>query len=314
MDKYFLKLSMVISAIALLSTTITTVYGQQSSVQIMILGIAQDAGYPQANCNRSCCKLFWEGKHEKRHVSSIGIIDSENNEIYIIDATPDFTAQWQRISTELQTPPTKPSGIFLTHAHIGHYTGLMYLGREAIGAKEAPVYAMPKMQEFLQTNGPWSQLVALKNIKLKSLTHNESVHFDNFKITPFLVPHRDEFSETVGYTIEGSKKKVVFIPDINKWSEWDRDLKAVIADCDLALIDGSFYKNGELPGRDMSEIPHPFVEETVALLANLSPEHKAKVFFTHFNHTNPLLTSQDARWELLQKGFNVALEGMKIDL
>ena len=215
-------------------------------------------------------------------MSSIGIIDRENNEIYIIDATPDFTAQWQRIRTQLQTPPTKPSGIFLTHAHIGHYTGLMYLGREAIGAKESPVYAMPKMQEFLRTNGPWSQLVDLKNITLKSLTHNESVDFDNFKITPFLVPHRDEFSETVGYNIEGSNKKVVFIPDINKWSEWERDLKTVIADCDLALIDGSFYKNGELPGRNMSEIPHPFVEETVALLANLSPEHKAKVFFTHF--------------------------------
>ena len=314
MDKYFSKLSMVISAFALLSMQTTAIKGQQSDVQIMILGIAQDAGYPQANCNRSCCRLFWNGEHEKRHVSSIGIIDRTQNEIYIIDATPDFTSQWQNIRSELSSPPSKPTGIFLTHAHIGHYTGLMFLGREAMGAKEVPVYAMPKMSEFLKTNGPWSQLVDLENITLTALNHNVTQQFTNFKITPFLVPHRDEFSETVGYTIEGNKKKVVFIPDINKWSEWDMDLKAVIEDCDLALIDGSFYKNGELPGRDMKLIPHPFVEETVALLSDLAPAHKTKVFFTHFNHTNPLLTSEKARWELLQKGFNVALEGMKIDL
>eukprot|EP00957_Ditylum_brightwellii_P156501 11911053-Ditylum_brightwellii.AAC.1 len=67
--------------------------------------------------------------------------------------------------------PTKktPDGIFLTHAHIGHYTGLMYLGREALGAVDVPVYAMPRMRSFLKNNGPWSQLVSLGNINIQNL-------------------------------------------------------------------------------------------------------------------------------------------------
>ncbi len=290
------------------------VFAQKSEIQLMILGIAQDAGYPQVGCDRSCCRVYREGLQEKRLVSSLGILDHQQGKAYLIDATPDFTEQWDNLRNALLQQPIFPDGIFLTHAHIGHYTGLMYLGREAMGAWKVPVYAMPKMRTFLETNGPWSQLVALKNIEIRDLEDGRKVELPKLTIRPFIVPHRDEFSETVGFEIEGPQKRVVFIPDINKWQEWEEDLVAVIQGCDIALVDGTFNQNGELPGRDMSKIPLPFVVETVEHLRELKPKDKAKVFFTHFNHTNPLLTSEKARWELLQQGFNVAVEGMIIDL
>ncbi len=175
---------------------------------------------------------------------------------------------------------------------------------------------MPRMETFLTGNAPWSQLVGLKNIELRKLKMDEAVALnENLKVTPFLVPHRDEFSETVGFEIAGTNKIAVFIPDIDKWSKWNQDLKELIKRVDYALLDATFYKNGEIPTRDISEIPHPFVEETIVLLKDLPAKEKAKVFFIHFNHTNPLIkkNSQERR-EVLRKGFRFADEGIILDL
>jgi pyrroloquinoline quinone biosynthesis protein B len=192
----------------------------------------------------------------------------------------------------------------------------MYFGREAVGASSVPVYAMPRMENFLTDNAPWNQLVGLKNIEIKRMKDGEIIRLnENLKVTPFLVPHRDEFSETVGFEITGENKSAVFIPDIDKWSKWKQDLKELVKRVDYALLDATFYKNGEIPSRDMSEIPHPFVEETMKLLEDLPAREKKKVIFIHFNHTNPLIKKDSKeRREVLQKGFRVGDEGMIFDL
>ena len=77
-------------------------------------------------------------------------------------------------------------------------------------------------------------------------------------------------------------------------------------------MDATFYKNGELK-RDMSEISHPFVKESMELFSNLSENDKQKVHFIHFNHTNPLLQKGSAaKKEVFKKGFNLAKEGQII--
>jgi pyrroloquinoline quinone biosynthesis protein B len=200
----------------------------------------------------------------------------------------------------------KLKGVFLTHAHIGHYTGLVHLGREVMGAQSVPIYAMPKMAKFLKSNGPWSQLVDLENIKIKKLKNGKSIELNKrISITPFLVPHRDEFSETVGYRIEGLNKSLIFIPDIDKWEKWSENIETVVNKYDYALLDGSFYTNEELPGRDMSEIPHPFIVESMEKL-KMVPE-KSGIHFIHLNHTNPALDSDsDAQKQIKVAGFNIA--------
>ena len=132
---------------------------------------------------------------------------------------------------------------------------------------------------------------------------------------PFQVPHRDEFSETVGYRIEGPNRSAVFIPDIDKWSDWRTDLPELIKTVDYALIDATFYADGELPGRDMSKVRHPFVVESMALLGNLDIAERQKVWFIHMNHTNPLLDagSEESR-EVKARGFNIAIEGLRLPL
>ena len=280
----------------------------QDDVFVVVLGIAQDAGYPQINCQRSCCEQVLKQGNSKIRVSSLGIVDLNQKAHWIIDATPDIKEQWysleHRWNTQLQ-------GIFITHAHIGHYTGLMQLGREALGSNQVPVYVMPRMRNFLENNGPWDQLVSLGNIQLKELQADSSVQLTpQLAITPFLVPHRDEYSETVGYEFQGNQQKILFIPDIDKWQLWTRDIREEINRVDVAFLDGSFFQDGELPGRDMSEIPHPFVVETMALMKDLDSRDKSKVHFIHLNHTNPLLQEQgNAREILNREGFRLAEQG-----
>lgn len=280
---------------------------------ITILGIAQDAGFPQAGCENENCQLFWKGKIEARYATSLGLVDNEAQKNWLFEATPDFKFQYQNVK-ELTGQPNI-SGIFLTHAHIGHYTGLMHLGHEVMGAKNIPVYAMPRMKSYLESNGPWSQLVNYENIKLVQQSADSTIQISsNLSVTPFLVPHRDEYSETVGYRIESTSKSVLFIPDINKWEIWDRSIIEEIATVDVALLDGTFFDSDELPGRNMADIPHPFIEESLSLFKDLPESEKAKITFIHFNHTNPLIYDSDERTYVESLGFNVAFEGMRIDL
>ena len=278
---------------------------------VVILGVAQDGGAPHAACEKSCCIHKWNDPTLHNKVSSIGIVDPISNEVWMIDATPDFAEQLHLL-TNNNSRDLK--GIFLTHAHIGHYTGLMHLGREVMGAKNTKVSVMPKMENFLRNNGPWSQLVKLENVSLTSLRDNKSVQLNSrLTITPFKVPHRDEFSETVGYRIDGPSKSLVFIPDIDKWSKWQKDIIEVVENSDYSLLDGTFYDINELPGRDMSQIPHPFIIETMILFKN--SDKKNSIYFIHLNHTNPALDKNSKEYNnILDNGFNVTIRGNNLNL
>lgn len=286
-----------------------------SSVQIIILGTVQDGGSPHIGCKKECCSELFKQPDPARRVVSLGILDHRNKKQYLFEATPDIPQQL-KILSQYNSGNEMPDGIFLTHAHIGHYTGLMYLGKEAVNTQKVPVFTMPKMKQFLEKNGPWSQLVNRENIELRDLKSDSSVQISNqLVITPFLVPHRDEFSETVGYLIKGPLKTAAFIPDIDKWSKWEKSIVTLIQEVDYAFIDATFYSGAEINNRDISEIPHPFVLESIELFKDLSPAERAKVVFIHFNHTNPLLdsTSHEFR-EVAQKGFQIAQLGDVFDL
>jgi pyrroloquinoline quinone biosynthesis protein B len=307
-----IKLLMII-AIAVSASHIVTAAG--ANPYLYILGVAQDAGYPQTGCYETHCMPGWKNPGLRRGAVSLALVDPSAGKKYMFDATPDFPSQLYDLETEAPSDRFDFAGIFLTHAHIGHYTGLMFLGHEAMGASKVPVYAMPRMLNFLRTNGPWSQLVNFENIILSPLENRKPQLLNSIKVTPFLVPHRDEYSETVGYRIEGPNRSAIFIPDINKWSEWTVNLPELIESVDYALIDAAFYADGELPGRDMSKIPHPFVVETMAALESLSSEERDKVWFIHLNHTNPLLNADSDESELVEsKGFNIAVEGIRLML
>ena len=234
---------------------------QKNLTSLIILGIAQDGGSPQIGCDKSCCKTLWENNLFES-VTSIGLIDNLENRFFLIDASPDIAKQYNMLKS--LTSNGSLGGIALTHAHIGHYSGLFFLGKESLDAKNINVYSMPKMKFFLENNRPWSQLIHEKNIVLNKLKNDSIQTLGKYiSIKPILVPHRDEFSETVGYLIKGEFKSALFLPDIDKWEKWDKKIEDFIKNVDYAFIDGTFYNDKEIPHRNMNEIPHPFVVETL---------------------------------------------------
>ena len=305
----------IISVIGCTTNDVAINKTNQAKQYITILGTAQDGGFPHIGCQKQCCNDFYKGILPKQQVVSLGLVDKESQQKFLFEATPDISTQLADLEKNHLKTNTIIDGVFMTHAHMGHYAGLLYFGKEALGKKDIPVYAMPKMKEFLSNNGPWSQLVTTQNIVFLDLQKDSIVPLSNaLKVTPFLVPHRDEFSETVGYKIEGNTNSALFIPDINKWSLWEKNIVEEVKKVDYAFIDATFFKEGEI-NRPMSEVPHPFIEETVALFENESLATKNKVIFIHFNHTNPALQSNSKeRNELELLGFRFATEGQRFKL
>jgi pyrroloquinoline quinone biosynthesis protein B len=277
----------VVRAWAVLAASVALAVHQPAPAanwEIVVLGIAQDAGIPQLNCQQPLCVSIRAGKRRAERVSSLGLIDRRSGRAFLFDATPDFPAQ-----VDALTGGRPPDGIFLTHAHIGHYTGLMYLGRESINARAVPVSGTDKMLGFLAANGPWSQLVTLGNIERRPVALDRAVTIaDGVRVTAFRVPHRDEFSDTVGYRIEGPRKSAIFIPDIDRWEKWERSIREVANTVDLAFLDGTFASPSEV-NRNIEEIPHPMMSRTRELLKGT----RAKLWFIHINHTNAELEAED---------------------
>lgn len=282
---------------------------------VIVLGVGQDAGVPQMGCESPFCRRAWADPKLRQWVSSIALVDPDTRSRWIFDTTPDLPEQFEFLKAATGDRSNTLTGIFLTHAHIGHYTGLMYLGRESMGSRDIRVYAMPRMKKMLEENAPWSQLVDLENILLMPLTAHEPVTLvAGLKVEPLLVPHRDELSETVGFRISSAGRSLVFIPDIDKWEKWDVDLAGLVRANDLLLLDGTFFADGEI-NRPMSEVPHPFVSETMKLLAPLPLKERNKVHFIHFNHSNPLVQKVATKIaEVRRRGFRIATRGLKLYL
>jgi pyrroloquinoline quinone biosynthesis protein B len=254
--------------------------GDESSAwELVVLGIAQDGGMPHPGCTKPPCADVRAGRRRAEKVSCVGLVNRETGAAYMIDATPDFPAQLHAL-----TGGRPPDGILLTHAHIGHYTGLMYLGKEAMAARAVPVYGTGRMIGFLRDNAPWSALVADGRVEPRELTPDRAVELPGgLRVTPMLVPHRDEFSDTIGFLIEGPRSRVLFIPDIDKWERWNRSLRELAGQVDVLLLDGTFSSLDELPGRSIEEVRHPLMSETRQLVTGTN----ATLWFIHLNHSNP---------------------------
>jgi len=302
------------------SSNASSALSKSSEPFVAVLGIAQDAGYPQAGCALDCCREVWKNPSLRQHATCLAIVDPISHERWLLECTPDFKDQLKLLN-QLDSNNSKKginglSGIFLTHAHIGHYTGLIHLGHEVMGAKETPVHVMPRMAEFLRTSGPWSQLVDYKNIELRILENRKPVKLnERITVTPIQVPHRDEFSETVAFRVDGPNRSILFLPDIDKWNRWNENVETIVKSVDRAYVDGTFFGDGELPNRPMDQIPHPYIVETMDRFESAPQSERAKIHFIHFNHTNPVHNpNSDATKQTTEAGFNIARQNDQFKL
>lgn len=274
-----------------------------SGFRVICLGAAQDAGLPHLGCEDERCQSARAAGH-REPVAALAVQAAGG--WWLVDATPDLPEQIHRMGT-------MPQGILLTHAHVGHYTGLMYLGREGIAERRMPVYCSEKMADFLTHNAPWSQLVALENIVLLPFRAGDEIRLNpDLLVIPVEIPHRNEFADTHGFRFRSSSDSadgLLYAPDMDH-ARWM--LTPGIHD-PVAVIDGSFYSGDELPGRDLSEIPHPpvtvLMRDFLPLAGNQLFVH-TQFWFTHLNHSNPMWDPESAASrDVMRHGHRIARVG-----
>ncbi len=289
---------------------------------VLTLGSAQDGGAPQIGCARECCAAARANPERRRLVASLLIVDPRSGKRWLVDATPDLPDQVElfrghpRSRKEAGARPPLVDGVFLTHAHMGHYAGLVHLGREAYNHPRVPVFCSARMKRFLEGNGPWDLLIRNGNLEPRVLAPDAPFQLaPDLSVTPFLVPHRDEYTDTFGFLIQGPNRALLYIPDIDKWARWDRRVETWLARSDRALLDGTFFADGEVPGRAMAEIPHPFILESLARFQDLPEAERRKIVFTHLNHSNPAADpASRATARIREAGMAVAARGDRFGL
>ncbi len=295
-----------------------------SGAEAVVLGTAQDAGVPQINCFSVNCTEVRSGRRPAPRVASVGLIDHAAQRRFLFDATPDIVAQVGALLTPSGEAPaalaggTVPlheilHGIFLTHAHMGHYTGLVHLGKEGAAPRALPVFASQRMCEFLSTNAPWDALVNGSFIELRPLTPGTRVQISPaLAVTPFEVLHRAEYTDTFGYRIHGPQSTLMYVPDADVWDGWDTPFVDLLRASDIALIDGSFWSRDELGHRAQANVPHPPVSQTLERLRGV--QDLPEIRFIHLNHTNPLWDERSALRRELPEGFGIAETGQRLPL
>jgi pyrroloquinoline quinone biosynthesis protein B len=286
--------------------------------RLRVLGTAQDGGLPHVACRCARCEAARVDPTRARRIASLGLVGDDG--VYLVDATPDIRDQLAALS-DVRSPPagrvdrTPVDGVLLTHAHLGHYTGLAFLGFEAGNAEHTQVWATPRMGDYLRDNGPWQQLVQLGNVQLQPTPPEETFTLGTIAVTPIAVPHRDEYSDTVAFRFTGARATVLYMPDTEPYDRWSRPLEAMLEGVDVALLDGTFYSPDELPGRPVETIGHPLITDTMDRLQSRIDAGELRVLFTHLNHSNPASTpGSPARAEIERRGFRIAEDGMELPL
>jgi len=280
-------------------------------VEVTVLGIAQDGGHPQPGCLRPCCANLTE----QHYPVSLGIRSDEGTNI-LIEATRHLGDQFTLWGQ------TNVDHLLLTHANFGHVDGLGLFGRETLSAQGINLHVSEEMYHLVDQTPQWNLMVQQGVFEIQTFAVGTSLYNkDEVIIEPVRIPHRDELSDMHAFIIRGPNKSLLFLPDHDSWDE-----TLAVHNCstlrqwlsamriDVALIDGTFWSEDELGGRDQSKVPHPPVVQTLKMLGE-KQQGDPEIFFTHLNHTNPLYDQESEQMkQVTQLGWGVVHQGQHFTL
>lgn len=264
-------------------------------VRVIVLGSGQDAGVPQ---------LGAPDRRPYRTAASLGVVTDAG--MLLLDASPDIRLQHRALVDRLGEVPI--TAVALTHAHMGHYVGLVHFGKEAAATRNVPLYLTAAMVRFLAGNEPWATLLR-GHLLPRIVTPGERAGvLPGVTLVAIPVPHRGELSDTVAYVVEVDGTRILYLPDLDAWEAWP-EADRVLADVDVALVDGTFHDGDELTDRRQGAVPHPPMTDTAERFSSLA----GRIVFTHLNWTNPAADPTSPQASSLQTaGFAVAEDGMEV--
>jgi pyrroloquinoline quinone biosynthesis protein B len=285
--------------------------------EIVILGSAQDGGVPHAGCLCPTCRAARSDHRRRRLPAALGI--RSGDDWTLMDATSAFEEQlhalWSRRPSSASHADERyrpPDTLLLTHAHTGHYTGLWQLDRSVLAGREVRVLAPPLTTRLLQGQEPWLAMSAEGFIRVEAFDWDGEIElFGAVRVVPVEVPHRAEWeTDTAAFVIRGPSGSALYLPDIDAWDDWPRDVTEVVANVDIAILDGTFWA-----GPTSARVPHPPIVETIERLGPIAKSGTTRIVFTHLNHSNPALVeaSEEAQ-QVASQRFEIAHEGMSFEI
>jgi len=289
--------------------------GEAAGFDAWVLGRAQDGGVPHLGCERACCaQARRAGLRE--YPCSLGICDRRTGKLLLIEATPAVEPQIALLHTlsEQHGRGRRPvDALLITHAHIGHYAGLMEFGEEVAATEHLPLFVTPKMASFLREHAPWSQTIEYGQVSVNEVTPGETCEpLEGLCVEFVPVPHRDELSDTMAFKVRGPAATLLWAPDVDRWDKHPGLMDRLLEGVDVALVDGTFLDEQELQGRDPARVPHPLMQDTMHDFADAA--RPGAIRFIHMNHTNAALRDASVIADIEARGFAVATQGMHAEL
>lgn len=303
-------------------------------MHLRVLGSAAGGGFPQWNCNCPNCDGFRRGtlKAQARTQSSIAV--SANAEDWLlVNASPDVLSQI-RAHPELQPArAVRDSGIacvLLMDAQIDHVTGLLMLRERA---SPLPLLATPEVLSDIGEGFPITRILShycgIQALPLKLDADLQAVPgLPGVELRPVVLsskpPPYSPFrncprpGDNIGLVIENPENgaRVFYAPGLG---EVTPDLLALMAQCQIVLVDGTFWTEDEMQrlglskktAADMGHLPQSGPQGMIAQLDQLPPG--VRKILIHINNTNPILQEDSAERALLDAhGIEVAWDGMDL--
>ncbi|MDQ3058043.1 MAG: pyrroloquinoline quinone biosynthesis protein PqqB [Pseudomonadota bacterium] len=303
-------------------------------MRIRVLGSSAGGGFPQWNCNCANCDGLRLGTIQAtaRTQSSIAVTINSTDWL-LVNASPDILAQIQATPELQPARAQRDSGIaavLLMDAQIDHVTGLLMLRERQ---SPLPLLATPEVFSDIAEGFPLTRILShYCGVTALPLRLDGGLvpvpGLEGMAIKPVVLsskpPPYSPFREcprpgdNIGLLIDNpaTGQRVFYAPGLG---EVTPDLLALMAQCAVVLVDGTFWTEDEMQrlgfsakgARQIGHLPQSGAGGMIEQLDTL-PATTRKILI-HINNTNPILREDsDERALLTAHGIEVAFDGMDI--
>jgi len=308
-------------------------------MRVKVLGSAAGGGFPQWNCACPNCSALRDGKLKARPRTQAQVaVSPDPSHWFLLNASPDLRQQilaTPELSATSLGPPV--SRILLTSADVDCVMGLLHL-REF---QPLHIYSTHAVRRILTEENSLFRVLARSNppVKWETLPLDRLIPLlpptslgakDGLfcKAVPLLGGFPDYVSDSlrgsmppeeavIGVQLVHKEKRFFYAPSVaGQGEEWQRS----VDESDLALLDGTFWKDDELISakrsrRTAREMGHLPLWGERGMLKRSFRLGKTKRVLTHINNTNPILNEESSEHRAVRDaGWEIAYDGMEFNL
>lgn len=310
-------------------------------MRVKVLGSAAGGGFPQWNCSCSNCSALRLGTLKARPRTQAQVaVSPDLSKWFLLNASPDLRQQINATpelaprSAVLGSPVTS---ILLTSADVDSVMGLLHLREfqplhifstvsvrrilteenslfRVLSRSNPPVRWEPMPLGRLMPLVPPSAPGMKDGLFCKAVSLLGS--FPDY-VSDVLRNNLSQEEAVIGVQLIHKEKRLFYAPSLPVVGEdWRRSAE----ESDLALLDGTFWKDDELIAakrarKTAREIGHVPLWGERGLLRQPFRLGKTRRVLIHINNTNPILNEDGAEHRAVREaGWEIAYDGMEFEL